>query len=206
LPELQPEVRIKVQMQEVRLRLLHKVRRWLLSKLWKHTEVFKLVGWSDTMRHILGMAKRNIDLKGAKGPKLELDYLRLVYCVKELRRANSDAQGYLLVMTDPIARRVDVWQDKYSADQTVSVHVAQLSEQNMTDIRAEIQANIDGMVAGTIGEEVAGRSDASVGGQLGERQLQSVIESHEPNVVRCNDEAEFPFRIRWDYYGRAEGA
>ena len=158
------------------------------------------------MRHVLGMAKRNIDLKGAKQQKLELDYLRLVYCVKELRRAKADAQGYLLVMTDPIARRVEVWRDKYSADETVRVHVAQLSEQNMRDIQDEIQANIDGMVAGTIGEGVAGRSDASVGGQLGERQLQDVIASHEQNVVRCEDEVEFPFRIRWDYYGRVEGA
>ena len=157
------------------------------------------------MRHILGMAKRHLDLNGAKAPKLELDYLRLVYCVKELRRAGDDAQGYLLVMTDAIARRTVSWENKYSAGDTVTVHVAQLNEQNVNDLQAEIQNNIDGMVAGTIGEDVAGRSDASVGGQLGENQLRDVIAQHEPHAVQCENEREFPFQIRWDYYGRANG-
>jgi len=33
------------------------------------------------MKHILGMAKSFEDLKGARSPILELDYLRLVYAV-----------------------------------------------------------------------------------------------------------------------------
>jgi hypothetical protein len=158
------------------------------------------------MRHVLGMAKRNLDFNGAKAPKLELDYLRLVYCVKELRRGGDDAQGYLLVMADHIARRVAAWREKYSAGDAVHVHVAELTEQDIKDIQTEIQANIDGMVAGTVGEDVAGRSDATVGGQLGENQLQNVIERNEHNVVRCDNERGFPFRIRWDYYGRTNGA
>lgn len=36
-----------------------------------------------------------------------------------------------------------------------------LTEQNMNDIQEEIQDNIDGMAAGTIKEDVAGRSDAT---------------------------------------------
>ena len=31
------------------------------------------------MKHILGMAKSNLDLSGAKASKLELDYLRIVH-------------------------------------------------------------------------------------------------------------------------------
>lgn len=61
------------------------------------------------MKHVLGMAKSHLDLKGAKGPKLELDFLRLVYAVKELRARGDQANGYLLVMEEDIASRVKSW-------------------------------------------------------------------------------------------------
>ena len=44
------------------------------------------------MKHILGMVKRNLDMKGAKGPKLELDFLRLVYAVKDNRTPPNKPQ------------------------------------------------------------------------------------------------------------------
>jgi len=46
------------------------------------------------MKHILGMAKSFLDLKGVKSQKLELYYLRLVYAVKDLRKGRDD-QRYL---------------------------------------------------------------------------------------------------------------
>ncbi len=103
------------------------------------------------LKHILGMVKRNLDLKGAKGPKLELDFLRLVYAVKELRRSGNEAKGYLLVMTSPIAQRVAAWQAKYQAGDSVVVEIASLSAEQLGTIQAEVRANIDGMVAGTVG-------------------------------------------------------
>ena len=54
------------------------------------------------MKHILGMAKSHLDLRGAKAPKLELDYLHLIYAVKEIREKGESAQGYLVVMTEEI--------------------------------------------------------------------------------------------------------
>jgi hypothetical protein len=119
------------------------------------------------MKHILGMVKRNLDLNGAKGPKLELDFLRLVYAVKELRQSADEAKGYLLVMTSAIAERVAAWQTKYQAGDSVQVGTAQLSQEQLGTIHAEVRANVEGMVAGTVGEDVAGRSDATAGGQLG---------------------------------------
>ncbi|MGH7645352.1 MAG: hypothetical protein ACREMR_07170, partial [Gemmatimonadales bacterium] len=65
------------------------------------------------MRHVLGMAKRHLDLNGAKAPKLELDYLRLVVAVRELRLRGQAAVGYLLVMTPTIKRRTQAWANKY---------------------------------------------------------------------------------------------
>jgi hypothetical protein len=153
------------------------------------------------MKHVLGMVKRNLDMNGAKGPKLELDFLRLVYTVKELRLSGEDAKGYLLVMTPLIARRVAAWQSKYRAGDSVAVEIAQLSQEQLDTIRAEVRANIEGMVAGTVGEDVVGRSDATAGGQIGEEQLRQLIKTREQGVQRSFNEREFPFGIRWDYYG-----
>ncbi|MGC8641266.1 MAG: hypothetical protein ACP5XB_15480 [Isosphaeraceae bacterium] len=153
------------------------------------------------MKHILGMVKCNLDLNGAKGPKLELDFLRLVYSVTELRRSGNKASGYLLVMTPAIAQRVAAWQTKYQAGDSVLVGTTQLSQEQLGTIQAEVRANIEGMVAGTVGEDAAGRSDATVGGQMGEELLRQFIEGHEKGVHRSLNEREYPFRIRWDYYG-----
>ena len=57
------------------------------------------------------------------------------------------------------------------------------------------------MVAGTIGEDVGGRADATKGSQIAEQLLIQMVEKNEPGVSRKQDEKEFPFRIRWDYYG-----
>jgi hypothetical protein len=155
------------------------------------------------MKHVLGMAKRNLDLKGAKGPRLELDFLRLVYAVKELRRGDDDAQGYLLVVGEKIKQRVDKrWREKYRAGDTVRVCVAQLTDTERAALEQEVKKNIAGMVAGTLGEDVGDRSNAMQGARLIERELKRTIESHERGVQQCDDPPESIIDIQWDYYGR----
>jgi len=67
------------------------------------------------VKHVFGMAKSHLDLKGAKGPKLELDFLRLVYVIKDFRSKGKQATGYMAVLTDQIAQRVNGWAHKYDA-------------------------------------------------------------------------------------------
>jgi len=154
------------------------------------------------MKHIIGMAKRFLDLEGARAPKLELDYLRLVYAVKELRKQGIDAQGYLLVFTKGILSRTALWQEKYNADGTVIVSVAPITTAERQAVEREIEANKNGMLAGTRGEETNGLSSAEAGGGLGEHYLKLIIEANEPGVVREYNERAFPLRIRWDYFGK----
>ena len=45
------------------------------------------------MKHVLGMAKSHLNLNGAKREKLELDYLRLAYAVKDLESARKGCAG-----------------------------------------------------------------------------------------------------------------
>ncbi len=138
------------------------------------------------MRHVLGMAKRHLDLNGAKAPKLELDYLRLLVAVRQLRQQGQDAAGYLLVMTSAIKRRAHAWASKYGANDEVQVVVATLTARRQRQSR---------------GRPVRGRSDARKGGRLAERQLSAFIEKREPRVRRITDSKNLPLGIRWDYYG-----
>lgn len=158
------------------------------------------------MRHILGMAKRFLDLNGAKGPKLELDYLRLTYVVKELRTPGVEAQGYLLVMTPEICRVTSLWKNKYRAAGTVHVLVASPSDSERLLIEREVASNTAGMLAGSSGSESGVRSSAMVGAAIAERYLAEMIGIREPTVSRITRQREFPFGIRWDYYGVAEAA
>jgi len=153
------------------------------------------------MKHIFGMAKSNLDLKGAKGPKLELDYLRLIYAAKEHKRKGFDSDAFLLVMTPEIANRVQTWNSKYDADGVVNVVTANMSITQKEALSKEKKNNIHGMVAGTTGRIVAGRSDAKVGKEIGESQLRAAIMKKYPEVKEITKEAEFPYAVLWDFYG-----
>lgn len=158
---------------------------------------------SRTRRHVLGMAKRCLDLRGAKGPKLELDYLRLLYVVKELRSRGEEAHGYLLVLTPEIRSVTLRWRAKYKGDGAVTVLVAKLSEAERSLIEREIEVNTAGMLYGSFGLDGGNQSSAVEGAAVGEAHLEALIKVHEPEVSHITRQAELPFDIRWDYYGIA---
>ena len=153
------------------------------------------------MKHVLGMAKSALDLRGAKGPKLELDYLRLLYAVKELRKQGDNAQGYLIVLTEPIQERTRQWENKYLVGGDVKVICPEVSSSDKAELENEKANNVAGMVAGTTGEEVRERSSANLGREIGEKALRREIFESEPNVEEVTDKSKFPFDIRWDFYG-----
>jgi len=153
------------------------------------------------MKHVLGMAKSSLDLKGAKSQKLELDYLRLVYAVKELRKNGDNAHGYLIVLTPQISERVKQWEDKYSGKHCVEVIDASLSTGVKNRLKNEKANNLAGIAAGVTGGEVGGRSRANFGRDTGENVLRQTILELEPKVKLVKDESRFPCRVRWDFYG-----
>ena len=153
------------------------------------------------MKHILGMAKSHLDLRGAKGPKLELDYLRLVYAVREMRKQGHSAQGYLVVMTDEILNRVRQWEYKYRGKECVEVLSVPLPSRARRTLENEKARNLAGMVAGSTGGKAGVRSNADTGRNTGETALTEIILRLEPSVQRVRDENRFPLGIRWDFYG-----
>ena len=153
------------------------------------------------MKHILGTSKSNLDFKGAKGPKTELDYLRLVYAVKEIKKQGDDAQGYLVVMTDEMLNRVSQWEHKYRGKGHVEVKSASLPERIRHKLENEKAANIAGMIEVLIGGRPARRVNANIGREIGEDTLIEIILRLEPDVHQVRDENRFPLGIRWDFYG-----
>lgn len=151
--------------------------------------------------HVLGMSKSNLDLKGAKGPKLELDYLRLVYAAKELQRLGEGSATYLCVMTSEIEQRISVWARKYDAQGVVTVVVPPSDAIDRNRLSEEKRNNIDGMIEGTMGASSGGKSDASYGRDAGEEYLRLTILSEHPGLVESQDKREFPFNVNWDFYG-----
>ncbi len=150
------------------------------------------------------MAKGFLDLKGAKAPKLELDYLRLLYVVKEIRKKGEVARGYLLVMDEDIYQRVNKWKDRYKSNDEVEVINQTLTVNEIQLIKSEKIQNIKGMLAGAQGEEVNGKADASIAGSIGENKLKEYIMNKEKGVRQIEDKSEHPFGIQWDFYGIKE--
>ncbi len=147
------------------------------------------------------MAKSFLDLKGARASGLELDYLRLLYFVKEIRK-EGEAQGYLLVMDEKICQRVNKWKDKYQSSDEVEVINASLTINERQLLENEKNQNRKGNVAGTKGEEVNGKSDAGVGKMIGETKLNESIIKKEKGVKPSGDKMKFG--IQWDFYGIKE--
>jgi hypothetical protein len=153
------------------------------------------------MRHVLGMAKSNLDLNGSKPIKLELDFLRLVYAVKALRGGGDEAQGYLIVVSAEVERRTRAWRQKYAAGDTVLVARAAITAEELGRREAEVLANTQSMVGVVLGTGDGAGSDASFGRDLGELALARLILSQEPAITRHSDEKMFPLRVKWDFYG-----
>ena len=153
------------------------------------------------MKHILGMAKSHLDFKGAKSPKLELDYLRLVYAITAMRKQGDNAQGYFVVMADEMLSRISKWECNYRGKEYVEVVSASLNGHVSHTLENNKTVNLTRVVVSTIWDKSADRSITNVGRDIGEGILTEIIERLEPNVQRVRDENRFPLGIRWDFYG-----
>jgi hypothetical protein len=108
-------------------------------------------------------------------------------------------------MTPAIEARTRTWASKYGVEDEVDVAVPALESRRRRQLQAEARSNKRGMIDGSRGKPVRGRSNARKGASWAERQLQAVIERHEPSVRRIADARSFPLGIHWDYYGVARG-
>jgi len=154
------------------------------------------------MRHILGMAKSNLDLVGAKSQKLELDVQRLIYAVQHLSSRRDAARRYMVVLSEAVRNRVQTWLEKYEATDCVTCLCPPTTRSESLALAKEKRANLRGMIAGSTKRPIGGRSAAHVGRKLGESALHRQIVEREPGVVQKF--RRYPLGVHWDYYGTVE--
>lgn len=148
--------------------------------------------------HILGMAKSFLDLKGSKGPKLELDFFKLVYATSIIRGNGGEARGYLLVLNQAVHDRAHAWIARYRTGDAVQILLATPNADELAAIAAEKIRNAVGMLPDA---ERAEDALASISEELGERALATEIRRLHPAVQQITDRPRFPQGIRWDFCG-----
>lgn len=149
--------------------------------------------------HVLGMAKSSLDLRGAKAPKLELDFLRLAYAVRELREAGEEAVGYLMVLVPKVAKTAESWREKYATGDGVIILCEDIEGDNLEALIKEKADNAVGFIQDRRFEDAERElSLADLGKELGEKALRQSISSRHPGIE--SGEA-LPLGIQWDYYG-----
>lgn len=151
------------------------------------------------MEVVLGMAKSHLDLIGSKGPKLELDFLRLVYAKQRLEAKGDVVHAFLAVMSQEIRQRCEAWEAKYDAAGAVEVLVVELTAEQELALRDEKARNVSGMIAGSQGQPVGDDSAADLGKVIAEDFLDWTIEGRFGPLKRIEREDEMPFKVRWDY-------
>ena len=155
--------------------------------------------------HVLGMAKSSLNLQGAREQKLELDFLRLAYAVRELREAGEEAIGYLLVLVPDIAKTAAGWCEKYTTGEGVVILCEPIEGETLEALLKEKANNALGLLQ-PLDFDQANRalSLANIGKELGERALQKVIESRHSGISPLHEntpQKQLPLQVNWDYYG-----
>jgi hypothetical protein len=150
---------------------------------------------------ILGMAKSHLDLTGAKGPKLELDFLKIAYALARLNVIGNPGKGYLLVLTEEIGKRANAWIGKYATGNSIEVIVGKLTDLELNALQQEKAKNREGMILGAQGRETEEKSNADTGQEIGEKKLLEEIQKRHPYVRRIDDPRKHPFGINWDFNG-----
>ncbi len=156
------------------------------------------------MKHILAMVKPYPDVKGHQASKVELDYLRLVHVVGEMRKQGENAQGYFIVIGDGIPKQMTRWEYYYRGKQCVELMSTLPTSPIGHSVGNEKSADLPGMVTAAILDRTSRLSNSSVRRKIEDLIMDATILALEPGIQRIRDESRFPFGLRWDYYGVVE--
>lgn len=148
--------------------------------------------------------KPHLDFQGARRPKFELDYLRLIYAVSEIRKQGEDAQGYFVVTAPSMLRRMSQIEHEYRGKNYAEVLSVSLGGYLMRIAPTEKAEILSGIVRAAALDTSAGSLATSIHSSMREFILAETILGLESNVQQVKDESRFPFCIRWDYYGVVE--
>jgi hypothetical protein len=153
------------------------------------------------VKHILAIVKPYPDVKGHQAPKVELDYLRIVHTVSEMRKQGEKAQGYFIVIGDQIPKQMTRWEQGYRGNQYVEMISTLPTSCIRHTARNEDSADLAGLVTAAILDKTGSPPSPDVLRNIQDYILDETILALEPRVQRIKDESRFPMGIQWDYYG-----
>ena len=154
------------------------------------------------MKHILGIVKPHLDSHDTRVFKVELDYLRLIYSVSEIRKQGEDAQGYFVTTADNILNRLNQLEHRYLGKDYAKVLGISPDGYLRRGERTEKTEILSGLIRAAILDESPVSS--SIHRTMREFVLAETILGQEPDVQQVKDANKFPFGVRWDYYGVVE--
>src|SRR3972149_6552068 len=156
------------------------------------------------LKHILGMLKPQLDFQGAQARELELEYLRLIYAVSQIRKQGENAQGYFVITRRGMLNRLKQLEQKYQGNEyaellmiSSSVYLGPTAQPDKTEI-------LSGIVRAAVLERVDGRPAATIHRNMREFILTETILGQERDVRQVKDEKRFPFGVRGGDYGVGE--
>lgn len=156
------------------------------------------------MKHVIGMMKPHQDSQRVKDPKAELDYLRLLYAVSQIRQRGEAAKGYFVVTSDDALNRLSQLEHEYGGKEYAEVVSASPEGYLRHGAKGGKTEILSGLVRDAILDKGDSRSAASIQRRMREFILAETILGYEPDARQVKDVNRFPFRIRWDYYGVVE--
>ena len=147
------------------------------------------------------MAKSGFDLKGAKGPKLELDLLRLLYAVQNLQKKGEKAYGYLIVSTNKIKERAESWIKKYEFEKKTNIEILTLDNLDEKTIKLLKDEKVRNALANIRHKRDDIRKELA-SGRFGQGLYENALENYLKNKHHIKEikQPKMPFEIRWDFY------
>lgn len=149
------------------------------------------------MKHVIGMAKSYLDLRGSKTRNLELDFLLLASAVNKSRSPSADALGLLLVLDEKVWKRANGWRTKHGVADDVEVVFVKPTVAEMEILRAEKAANALGNTPGSKSNDASAAKSADIA----ENHLHAEIKKRFPGIRRQRPELPHLAQVSWDYYG-----
>lgn len=153
------------------------------------------------MKHVLAVVRPYPDVIGRRARKLELDYLRLVYFVGEMRKQGENAQGYFIVIGDQMPKQMNKWEQDYRGKQCVQLVSTLPTSYVHHSVLNDKTTDLTRMVTAAILNKTAELSNSELLRDMEDYITRETILSLEPGVQQIEDKSRFPMGIRLDYYG-----
>ena len=144
------------------------------------------------------MAKSSLTLKqGGISRSVELDVLRIIYCIEKFSQEKKQAKGFLLVYNNEMKNRIEkIWLSKYKISNPTNIEIITFDDKLTASEKRIIKKEKEG-------NSKFNSSSASKSAEITERILKEQILLRYDNLTQL-DNHNSPIDINWDFYGTGE--